>query len=395
MFGLPLLVYALYALPLAALVTVYVRRRRRLEARHRRDLQSAISAGLTEPPSLHPVIDPLRCIGSASCTQGLPGTGARRHRRQGIPHQPGRVHRPWRLRGRRAPSRRSRSCSAASAGASRSRCVKPDFETNVPGIFIAGELGGMGLIRKAVRAGTASDRAIAAQSGARARLGARRRDRRRGARRDRRRPCGHERSFATRVIEQEAVSAAAVYHYPRKKIVMTAPVELPLVGRVQFDRGEQGGRCSRSGSDIVERAGSRSRYGERMERIERRAARDDVRGAIDARELPRARRAARDRAPRHAAQARRAGRGAAQGRLPPRRRRAVPRPARARGGRRRQRARGCAALARKPGTRRDALLPGRRLQRVRPRTARLDAASAAGRSMFGSAPRSSPSLPGR
>ena len=27
--------------------------------------------------------------------------------------------------------------------------VSPEFETNVPGIFVAGELGGMGLIRKA------------------------------------------------------------------------------------------------------------------------------------------------------------------------------------------------------------------------------------------------------
>ena len=31
--------------------------------------------------------------------------------------------------------------------------VKPNFETNVPGIFIAGELGGMGLIRKASEQG--------------------------------------------------------------------------------------------------------------------------------------------------------------------------------------------------------------------------------------------------
>jgi thioredoxin reductase (NADPH) len=31
--------------------------------------------------------------------------------------------------------------------------VTPQFETNVPGIFIAGELGGMGLIRKAAEQG--------------------------------------------------------------------------------------------------------------------------------------------------------------------------------------------------------------------------------------------------
>ena len=31
--------------------------------------------------------------------------------------------------------------------------VSPTFETNVPGIFIAGELGGMGLIRNAITQG--------------------------------------------------------------------------------------------------------------------------------------------------------------------------------------------------------------------------------------------------
>lgn len=31
--------------------------------------------------------------------------------------------------------------------------MKPSFETNVPGIFIAGELGGMGLVRKAAQQG--------------------------------------------------------------------------------------------------------------------------------------------------------------------------------------------------------------------------------------------------
>ena len=28
--------------------------------------------------------------------------------------------------------------------------ISPEFETNVPGLFIAGELGGMGLIKNAV-----------------------------------------------------------------------------------------------------------------------------------------------------------------------------------------------------------------------------------------------------
>ena len=39
--------------------------------------------------------------------------------------------------------------------------VKPNFETNVPGIFIAGELGGMGLIRKASEQGRQAMQSIA------------------------------------------------------------------------------------------------------------------------------------------------------------------------------------------------------------------------------------------
>ena len=38
--------------------------------------------------------------------------------------------------------------------------VDDNFETNVPGMFIAGELGGMGLIRNAIEQGKAAMKAI-------------------------------------------------------------------------------------------------------------------------------------------------------------------------------------------------------------------------------------------
>jgi thioredoxin reductase (NADPH) len=63
---------ALYALPLLAILAVYVVRYRRREAAHARALEDAIKAGLTEPASLHPTVDPLRCIGSASCVKACP-----------------------------------------------------------------------------------------------------------------------------------------------------------------------------------------------------------------------------------------------------------------------------------------------------------------------------------
>ena len=39
--------------------------------------------------------------------------------------------------------------------------LHPNFETNVPGLFIAGELGGMGLIRNALTQGMQAIEAIA------------------------------------------------------------------------------------------------------------------------------------------------------------------------------------------------------------------------------------------
>ena len=66
------LALALYALPLAGIVAAYLLHRRRREASHSRDLAASVDAGLTEPASLHPVVDPVRCIGSSTCVKVCP-----------------------------------------------------------------------------------------------------------------------------------------------------------------------------------------------------------------------------------------------------------------------------------------------------------------------------------
>ena len=52
------LAIALYGLPVAACVLVHIVRRIRRDATHARELAAAVKAGLTEPVSLHPVVDP-------------------------------------------------------------------------------------------------------------------------------------------------------------------------------------------------------------------------------------------------------------------------------------------------------------------------------------------------
>jgi putative YpdA family bacillithiol system oxidoreductase len=111
--------------------------------------------------------------------------------------------------------------------------VNPDFETNVPGIYIAGELGGMGLIRNAVRQGVEAMNNIAKRERSKSKdvqdvviVGAG--------------PAGiastlaamkHKLRFVT--LEQDSFGGT-VSHFPRGKIVMTAPAELPIVGKMQF-----------------------------------------------------------------------------------------------------------------------------------------------------------------
>jgi thioredoxin reductase len=106
--------------------------------------------------------------------------------------------------------------------------IKPTFETNVPGIFIAGELGGMGLIRKGVDQGARAMENI-------------RKNRATGGELDvvivGAGPAGLSGSLAAKeaglrfvTIEQEAGLGGSVFHYPRRKLAMTAPMKLPIVG---------------------------------------------------------------------------------------------------------------------------------------------------------------------
>jgi len=255
----------LYVVPLLAVFGVYFFRRGRTHAQHKEQLREAVEAGLTEPVSLHPVIDPNRCIGSSSCVSACPESAI------GVIHGKAQLVNPAACIGHGACAA---SCPLEAIklvfGTERRGIdipsVKPNFETNVPGIFIAGELGGMGLIRKAVeqgrqaigsikglaRGGKDYDAVIvgAGPAGIAAGLGA----------------IQHKLRYL--LVEQEDSLGGAVYHYPRNKIAMTAPVQLPLIGKVNF------GEVSKETllefwQGVVRKAGLKIRFNERMEAIER------------------------------------------------------------------------------------------------------------------------------
>lgn len=69
------------------------------------------------------------------------------------------------------------------------------------------------------------------------------------------------------LLEQEDSLGGAVFHYPRNKIAMTAPVDLALVGRVKF--GEvQKEKLLEFWNGVVEKTSLKVNFRERMEGIE-------------------------------------------------------------------------------------------------------------------------------
>ncbi len=226
-----LLYYGLYLAPLLLVLWFYVRRHRRARTIHVTRLQDAVAQGLTEPATLHPVIDPRKCLGSGACVKACPEQAL------GIIDGKGYLVNASACIGHGAcmaacPHDAIRLVFGTERRGVDIPLVKPDFETNVPGIFIAGELGGMGLIRKAVEQGRQAIESIAKRrngafpldvlivgagpAGISASLGA----------------MQHKLRFVT--VEQEDSFGGTVYHYPRNKIVMTAPAELPLFGKMKM-----------------------------------------------------------------------------------------------------------------------------------------------------------------
>ncbi len=79
-----------------------------------------------------------------------------------------------------------------------------------------------------------------------------------------------------KLLEQEDSLGAAVYHYPRQKVAMTAPVELALMGKVKFNEMHKE-KLLKFWQDVVQKTGLQVSFRECMEAIERQNGRFAVR----------------------------------------------------------------------------------------------------------------------
>ena len=214
-------------------VFFYLRKQKRNSKEILKKVALAKEEGLFEPISLHPYIDLNACIGSAACIADCPekdilgivdgkatvintsncvGHGACFH---ACPVEAISLRIGTETRGVDLPH------------------VNQNFETNAKGIFIAGELGGMGLIKNSVEQGQQAienmvklkklskenvlDVVIigAGPAGISATLAAK------------------KNQLSSVTLEQDSMGGT-VFTFPRSKLVMTSPMDLPLYGKVKL-----------------------------------------------------------------------------------------------------------------------------------------------------------------
>ena len=225
--------YVVYGSLMVLIWGTYMLVTKRSESRAKAIQAAAIEAGLTEPASLHPVIDPATCVGCGTCAKACPEGDV-----LGLIKGKAYLIEPTHCIGHGACAAACPTGAITLVFGTAQRGVDlpqvgPDFQTNVPGLFVAGELGGMGLIRNAVEQGRQAVDSTVKRSGNGAPdqldlviVGAG--------------PAGLSAALAAKaanlrylVIEQDDLGGT-VFKYPRGKVVMTAPAMLPIVGMVKF-----------------------------------------------------------------------------------------------------------------------------------------------------------------
>jgi thioredoxin reductase/NAD-dependent dihydropyrimidine dehydrogenase PreA subunit len=257
--GLGLLLTTVVTLPF-----VIHARRRELETIEAHE--EASRYGLDQPASLHPVVDPAGCIGIGNCVKACPEEVLGIEIGQAVAVRPARCIGHG-LCERVCPVDAIQLVFGTSARGVELPRVQENFETNVEGLYIVGELGGMGLVANAFEQGRQCIEGILKEPGSGPAgiadlivVGCG--------------PAGLSASLTALhaglqliTLEKEDVGGT-VRHYPRKKLVMTRPVKVPGYGRLPL-REVRKEELMELWTEVIDKAGLEVTTGETVDRIER------------------------------------------------------------------------------------------------------------------------------
>lgn len=241
--------------------------RQNREAARRRE--EALSLGITQPRAQYPFINQSLCIGCGSCVSACPEGDV-----LGIVYGKAEIINGLRCVGH------GHCEDACPVGAIRVGLgdistrediplLDEDYQSGVPGLYVVGELGGLSLIRNAISQGTAAVEAIARQprpsdddeikdvvivgagpAGLSAALCARK----------------HQLSYA--LLDQQP-PGGTILQYPRRKLVMTQPVEIPLYGKLTETEYSKE-KLLEIWQSIIEKFEVKIEVGHKVESVERR-----------------------------------------------------------------------------------------------------------------------------
>jgi thioredoxin reductase/NAD-dependent dihydropyrimidine dehydrogenase PreA subunit len=228
-----LLIYGFGLLLCAGVMLIYIKIKSGKSRQIEHKIEKAKEDGMYEPVSLYPYIDPNICIGGAACVSACPEKDI-----IGIVNGKGVLINASNCVGHGACFHACPVEAISLKIGTEKRGVdlphiNQNFETNVPGIYIAGELGGMGLIKNSVEQGKQAVQNLSHSLTTLAKvtydliiIGAG--------------PAGISASLEAKkqkirciTLEQDSLGGT-VFNFPRAKIVMTSPMDLPLYGFVKL-----------------------------------------------------------------------------------------------------------------------------------------------------------------
>lgn len=228
-----IVVYGIVFLLCIIIIFFYVRKKKTASKITEKKIAIAKEEGLYEPVSLHPYINLNTCIGSAACVAECPEKDI-----LGIIDGKAAVINASNCVGHGACFHNCPVEAISLRVGTETRGVdlphiNQNFETNMRGIYIAGELGGMGLIKNSVEQGQQAIESIVQSKNIGKKevydvaiIGAG--------------PAGISATLACKkynlsyiTLEQDSLGGT-VFTFPRSKIVMTSPMDLPLYGKAKL-----------------------------------------------------------------------------------------------------------------------------------------------------------------